>query len=207
MKKISSGLRPRLTPEIAAQLVAIEPSISDQMKYFPCSVVLKNGQKIDHVYLISQAPYIRYWGIYPEDDPGNRKVPIEDIETVTECPDRLPAKFANQIYKRGESGMGYTIFTVVFADGLREPYLTGNAVDFIEYPFGKTAKDIVKVLPHTGRDKNPRHGPNYYWCLFSDEETERAFQLGLTELPALQTRPFLARVMRWLRRPWRVTKV
>jgi hypothetical protein len=49
--------------------------------------------------------------------------------------------------------MGYTIFTVVFADGLRQACVTGNAVDFIRYPPGKSPKDVVKVLPARGQKR------------------------------------------------------
>jgi len=94
-------------------------------------------------------------------------ISIADVDALAESPRRLPAKFANELYKSGESGMGYTIFTVVFADGSRQAYLTGNAVDFIRYPEGKTSGDIVDVLPHEGRSAEPISGPQYYWCLFA----------------------------------------
>jgi hypothetical protein len=68
----------------------------------------------------------------------------------------------------GESGMGYTIFTVVFADGSRQAYSCGNAVDFIRYPEGAGPKDVVDVLPHEGRNAEPVRCPEYYWCLFSE---------------------------------------
>ena len=52
--------------------------------------------------------------------------------------------------------MGYTVFTVVFKTAIpflrrRKTYLTGNAVDFIEYPLGAGPEDVVSVLPHVGR--------------------------------------------------------
>ena len=76
---------------------------------------------------------------------------------------------ANEIYRNGESGMGYTIFTVVFADGVRQACTTGNAVDFIQYPIGKGPKDVVAVIPHEGRrDDSLVKSPEWYWCLYSE---------------------------------------
>ena len=63
--------------------------------------------------------------------------------------------------------MGYTVFTVVFATGLRQAYLTGNAVDFIDYPEGMDGRNVVSVLPNVGR-AHYREGPEYYWCLYSE---------------------------------------
>jgi hypothetical protein len=72
--------------------------------------------------------------------------------------------------------MGYTVFTVVFKTTIpflrrRKTYLTGNAVDFIEYPFGMAPKDVVSVLPHVGRRTASlarQRRQKYYWCLYSE---------------------------------------
>jgi hypothetical protein len=48
----------------------------------------------------------------------------------------------------------HTIFTVVFADGSRQAYGTGNAVDFIRYPEGKGENDVIDVLPTRGEAQN-----------------------------------------------------
>jgi hypothetical protein len=159
-----------LLPHIREALKTIEPSRDGQMVYFPCRAVLKSGEACDTVYIVSEEPYIKHWGVYPENDPGKRWIRMEDIAEVLESPARLPAQFANEIYKNGESGMGYTIFTVVFADGMRQPCATGNAVDFIHYPIGKSPKDVVAVIPHEGRrDDSLVKSPQWYWCLYSEQ--------------------------------------
>jgi len=89
------------------------------------------------------------------------------VTDAEDSPTRLPARFANEIYRNGESGMGYTIFTVVFADGERQASGTGNGVDFIRYPDGKTPADVVAVLPHEGRGASVANAPEWYWCLYS----------------------------------------
>jgi hypothetical protein len=81
----------------------------------------------------------------------------------------VPAKYANEVYKAGESGMGYCIFTVVFSDGSKQAYVSGNAVDFIEYPEGKGPSNVVGILPQVGRDENPKPAPKYHWCLYAEE--------------------------------------
>ncbi len=108
------------------------------------------------------------WGIYPEDDKAKRWIRIEDVVEVCESPIRLPPLFANELYKNGESGMGYTIFTVVFSDGEKQACVSGNAIDFIRYPNGKGPRDIVAVLPHKGRNQNPVNAPQWTWCLYSE---------------------------------------
>ena len=156
-----------LLPHIREALTGIEPSRDGELVYYPCRAVLKSGEAFDTVYIVSEKPYVKHWGVYPENDLGKRWVRMEDIAEVQESPTRLPAQFANEIYRNGESGMGYTIFTVVFADDVRQACATGNAVDFIQYPIGKGPKDVVAVIPHEGRrDASVAKSPQWYWCLY-----------------------------------------
>jgi len=149
-------------------LNAVEPSVCGDLLYRPCSVTLKNGDVSDIVYVVSAGPYIKIWGVWPEDDRHKRSVCIEEVSAIDESPTRLPAHFANKLYKVGESGMGYTIFTVVYSDGTKQAYSAGNAIDFIRYPEGKGPSDVVDVLPHEGRNADPLRVPDYYWCLYSE---------------------------------------
>jgi len=66
--------------------------------------------------------------------------------------------------------MGYTIFTVVFSDGILQACVTEKVVDFISYPNGKTPADVIKVLPHEGRNAAPVMGLGWYWCFYSDPD-------------------------------------
>lgn len=134
---------------------------------------MKDGTLLDRVYLVSQAPWIKVWGVYPNQDLGKSEVLVEDILSIAESPSRLPASFANDLYRAGESGMGYIVFTVVFRRTIpflrrRKSYVTGNAVDFIDYPLGKGPKDVVSVLPHVGRRVWNKASPRYCWCLYSE---------------------------------------
>lgn len=149
-------------------LAKIEPSNDkSDLKYYPCRVTLKDGAVYDTVYIEPEVPYLRYWGVYPEDDKGKRSIRIEDVVKVEDSPTRLPARFANEIYAEGESRMGTHIFTVVFSDGSRQAFGTGGAVDFIRYPKGKGPGDVVAVLPHEGGAELMRT-PEWYWCLYSE---------------------------------------
>jgi hypothetical protein len=163
--------RYRPLPEhIRAGLDGIDPSRDGDLVYHPCRVFLKSGEGFDTVYIVPEKPYLKHWGVYPEDDKGKRWIRIEDVAEVEDSPTRLPARFADELCRKGESGMGYTIFTVVFADGQRQACVTGNAVDFVRYPPGKGQRDVVAVIPHEGRrDDSLVKAPPWYWCLFSEE--------------------------------------
>lgn len=158
-----------LLPHIREALKTIEPSHDGQMVYFPCRAVLKSGEACDTVYIASEEPYVKHWGVYPENDQGKRWIRMEDVAEVQESPIRLPAQFANEIYRNGESRMGYTVFTVVFADGVRQACESGNTIDFIRYPLGKGPKEVVAVIAHEARRGDPLvRAPEWYWCLYSE---------------------------------------
>jgi hypothetical protein len=158
-------------PDVLRETLArIEPSKHGELLYFPCKALLKNGQVLAAVYVMPENPYLKAWGIYPEDDPAKSWIRIEDVVGLDESPNRLPARFANKLYKNGESGMGYCIFTIVFADEYRQACVSGNAIDFVRYPIGMSAADVVDVLPHVGRrDDSLVKSPNWHWCLYSEE--------------------------------------
>jgi hypothetical protein len=158
-----------LPEHVRLALESIEPSRDGDVLYYPCSVRLKNGESLQCVYIIPEIPYIRQWGIYPEDDRGKSWIRVEDVVQVKESRSRLPTRFANELYRHGESGMGYTIFTIVFSDGSRHACVTGNAVDFIRYPPDLGPEDVIAVLPHEGsRDDSLIRSPEWYWCLYSE---------------------------------------
>ena len=159
-----------LPDHVREALGGIVPSGDDELWYFPCRVTLRDGRIFDTVYIEPEMPYLRRWGVYPEDDRGKRFVKIEDVVKVEDSPTRLPARFANQIYDHGESGMGYTIFTVVFSDGARQACVTATGVDFIQYPPGKGPRDVTAVLPHEGRrDDLLVKAPPSHWCIYAEE--------------------------------------
>jgi len=157
-----------LLPHVREALKTIEPSRDGELTYYPCRAVLKSGEACDTVCIVAEKLYVKHYGLYPENCPGKRWIRMEDIAELQESPIRLPAQFANEIYRNGESRMGYRIFTVVFADGVRQK--SDNAVDFIRYPLGKGPKDVVAVIPHEdGREDPLVRSPECYWCLYSEQ--------------------------------------
>jgi hypothetical protein len=152
---------------ILQALARIEPSGEHELPSYPCRVKLKNGEVLERVLIVPDRQYLHYWGVYPEDDKAKHSIRIEDILQIEESPTRLPARFADEIYRAGESGMGITIFIVVFADGSRQAYGAGGVCDFISYPPGKGPADVSRVLPHEGRGDTPVRVPDHYWCLYS----------------------------------------
>ncbi len=153
-----------LTPELARQLGTVPKTAN---LYYPCLATLNSGATLDFVYLAEAEQWFAEWGVWPDEDPGKRSIAIEKIARVQDSPSRLPAWAAEKLYEAGESGMGYTIFTLCFAGGAKQAYGTGNAIDFVSYPIGQSASTIVEVLPHEGKEQAPRKCPDYVWCLYS----------------------------------------
>lgn len=155
--------------ELLDQLLRVEPSRNQHppLAYRPCRVALKDGRTLDRVYVVEAAPYIRLWGVWPEDDRAKPWVPIGDVVRIEDSPARLPARLATKLYAAGESGMGYCLFALILRDGRRVSCLTGNAVDFPGLPADVTPDMVVDVVPHSG-DPQPHVPPlEYYWCLYA----------------------------------------
>ena len=165
MDRINTLDRPKLPPLFKRQLDAIEPTKAESAKYFPCDVVLKTGERVDCVYFISLKDYVQLFRSYPDRGRAKGVLDIDEIASVAESRFRLPAKFASTIR---ESGMGYCIFTVVFASGLRQVYLTGDCLAFVTYPDGLGKDDVVDVWPDTGRGEAYLEGRKFSWCVFSE---------------------------------------
>jgi hypothetical protein len=163
---LSYSLLPR---HIQESLRAIEPTRDGDLTYFPCSVTLTSSEVLDTVYFMPERPVMKLWGEYLET--AKHLIRMEDVAEVRDSPTRLPASFANELYRHGESGMGYTIFTVVFSDGARQAYVTSGGVDFIQYPPGKSPRDVTAVLPSEGRNSDSLvKAPPSYWCIYAEEE-------------------------------------
>jgi len=155
---------PALSTELASQLRNVR--ITDNL-YRPCQVVLDDGTVHDRVYIVDAEPWFRQWGVWPEDDDGKSFLPLQRVSKIADSPSRLPAGAAEKLYAAGESGMGYTIFTIRFKDGSSQIVGTGNAIDFVKYPDGQSAETVLDVLPHIGRgDPALTSAPDYIWCIY-----------------------------------------
>jgi hypothetical protein len=144
----------------------IEPSeIEPGMRLYPCSARLDDGTVQKCIYFVARETSKRLFGQErPEDIPGFPWVSPEEIASVAESPFRLPARFANQIYRAGESRMGCYIFTLVFSAWCKRHYLVGGFVDFLLFPRGRTPLEIREVLLHRGA-KRSTPVPPYKWCI------------------------------------------
>ena len=160
---------PSLPAHIQESLRKIESTQDGDLTYFPCSITLTSGETLDTVYIMPERPVMKLWEGYLQTDGAKRLIRVEDVAEVRDSPARLPARFANELYKHGESGMGYTIFTVVFSDGTRQAYVTGGGVDFLQYPPGKGPLDVTAVIPSEGREADSLvKAPPSYWCIYTD---------------------------------------
>lgn len=167
----------QINASLLEKLFQVQPSRDGILEYRPCQITLRDGGKLDRVYLVEEEPYIKVWGGYPQNDPGKLSILLEQVIDLCESPYRLPAKLANKMYQVGESGMGYCVFTLIMKNGKKFPFVTGNAVDFPELPPEYSYSDILDLLPHVGREQlcdTQKHWINapytasakYCWCLF-----------------------------------------
>jgi hypothetical protein len=102
------------------------------------------------------------------------QVSISDVTLIEESPARLAPHLADKLYRAGESGMGYTLFVARLRDGTQLPFVTGNAIDFPNWPPNVDPRDVVDVEPHAGRSEFRHRAPGpyessveYAWCLYS----------------------------------------
>ena len=147
----------------------IEPSIYPQMnlRYYPASAILNDGKVLDWVYFVNRERFLEVWG----DSSGRDFVDISEVKDIKKSPYRLPARFANQIYQRGETNMGGIMFTIEMKDYRGFYYAGGGAIDFIDLPDGYTMDDIINVNSmhdYALREKGYRMVKPYVWCLIDD---------------------------------------
>lgn len=168
---------PPIPKTLFDELMVVEPSQSGNLQYRPCKTILKNGQILDRVYVVEAESYIDIWGVWPEEDKGKKAISIQDVAHIESSPVRIPAKLADKMYRAGESAMGGCIFTLLFKDGRKLAYVTGNAVDFVKLPQAVTSEMIIDLYPHEGRDSveiktmDPQaRVAEYYWCLYLKPE-------------------------------------
>ncbi len=126
------------------------------------------------VYIQDAGPWFAQWGVDPEDDPGKRSLDIDTVAEIEESPLRLRADFATKVYEAGESGMGYCVFRLILSDGEALDCVTGNAVDFLNWPTDIAPNSVVDLIPHApeARISHRRLGSlPYSWCLYDSGST------------------------------------
>jgi hypothetical protein len=154
-----------LSATLAAQLALVPKSHQGQLEYAPCLVRLRSGEVLPRVNVVEAAAFLAWWG----DDPKRTFLDVAEVASIEESPFRLPAALADVVYEAGESGMGYCNFTVRFRDGRSLPFLTGNAVDFPDWPTDVDPREAVAVEPHVGRASvggTSTGSAPFVWCLY-----------------------------------------
>ena len=148
---------PSLSPELSRQVAKIEPSQPwPGVLLYPCAVRTKGGVTLPRVYFAEPSIV------------GNRSsISVDDVAAIFESEDRLPARFANCLYQAGETGMGMMAFQVVFPFGLKFRYLTGNFVDFLQFPPLLGPAQVRDVLPGGRRTLRARGPRPAGWCFFT----------------------------------------
>src|SRR5262249_60903830 len=95
---------PPLPPHLRQSWQAIVPSRDGKLEYRPCSATLRDGSAVPCVYVMEAQSYIDVWGVWPEDDKGKQHISIGEVANLSESPFRLPPRFANELYRAGDSG-------------------------------------------------------------------------------------------------------
>ncbi len=150
---------------LSAKLANVQPSRDGMLEYRPCAVRLGDGLIVPRVVFAMADPWFTAWGIWPEDDPGKVAIAPADVADLWESPARLPAHLADELYRHGESGMGFYLFRLWPRDGSSLATRTGNVVDFPYLPAG-TDMDVVERVEPAGRSEESVHdAPPFAWCL------------------------------------------
>lgn len=156
----------KLDPALQLQLDRIEPSVfAPGVLLYPCSARLKDGTIRACVYFVEPATLKRlFLRDEPEAMPGLLWFSADQVASIEESPSRLPATFANEIYRAG-SHFGYHDFALLFSWWYRRDYVVG-LVDFLEYPLFWGPSDVKKVILYRRKGK-PRPVPETHWCVFT----------------------------------------
>lgn len=148
--------------DFISQVESIEPSDTDTQKHRPCRLILKDGRIVSRAICVEDhRGFITAGWIHPDT--------VAKIEPSSE---RMPAKLASKLYAAGESGMGYEIFIMKMKDGTSYVFVTGNIVDFPDFPEGYGTEDVKDVFPHQGREQSKqeyRQGRKFEWCYYVKE--------------------------------------
>ncbi len=124
----------------------------DGVVVYPCATRFEKQDNLKLVYFGSVGAIQFLWPSLLGDSRFSHL--LEDFLKVTEVapsPNRLPQELAEQLYRGGESGMGFFTFVVKFMSGREQFYSTGNFVDFLESSDGDDPESAVSVIPHERR--------------------------------------------------------
>ncbi len=158
----------RLAPDLRLALARIEPSYSPYARCWgwPCKVWLRSGEVAERVLFCQLTKdlveYRRAFGF-----PISSDIVVGDIFNIAESPHRLPARFANELYLGGETGMGYLTFTAMFYSGMWRHYGTNSSVDFVDYPLLMSPSWVHSVRAHH-RQEHHHKCPAFRVCYFKE---------------------------------------
>jgi hypothetical protein len=158
-----------LLENVMQEMQAVQPSeLEPGTKLYPCAVRLLDGTTLNRVVLINSATARRLFGPSGLAAVSERlRVPTELVASVAESPERLPARFANEIYREGETHYGIFTFTLVFSRWRRQRYLTGGFIDFPVFPGSYGPMDVKEVILRSGADR-ASPAKEVKWCVYGD---------------------------------------
>jgi hypothetical protein len=162
----------RLKSELRRQLEQIEPSVFlDGVHYhihwYPGSIEKRDGTVVECVHLVSLSSFQQLHRRPPAEVSGLSYVSPNEIRAIRTSRFRLPARFANEIYRVGESGPNYFGFRLEFSFWRHRDYCVVGPVDFLYYPRWMGPGDI-KGLGLSVRQRRVSLVPPSSWCVFEE---------------------------------------
>jgi hypothetical protein len=85
----------KLSDKLRDDLSAITPSRDGDLTYWPCAARMNDGTVLVCVYVVPEGPYIKHWGVYPQQDRGKSHISVADVDALAESQRRMPARCAN----------------------------------------------------------------------------------------------------------------
>jgi hypothetical protein len=179
LKMINHKVYPRLSNSQKEELSRIRPVIEHpnseySVSYYPCDVILKNGDLKRNVVVVEANEYFKNWQVWPDEDSGKQEVKLIDVASIKESENRLPEFIENKILNFWETGMGRTIFYLVLNDGTKMMVQCGGFKTLLDFNNKFEASDFVDAVPFDRFDRNNNieiepdlFGTNFFWCLFS----------------------------------------
>ena len=75
---------PKLPDKLREDLKTIAPSRDGDLTYLPCAARMRDGTVLLCVYVVPEGPYIKHWGVYPQQDRAKSYVSLSDVDAFAE---------------------------------------------------------------------------------------------------------------------------
>lgn len=136
----------KLTNELKQQLA----ELSQKSSIKRCSVICKDGQKVENILVLSKREFESVWGKSKYFKCPESFINLDEVSKFIPSINSVTDEVEDMLRKLNETGMGFTLFEVKFKGlfGGKVYYGTGRPAYFFELPDGKLMQDIKLSLIH-----------------------------------------------------------